>query len=347
MIMKRIYILLTACLAIAACKRVDVNFTYSPTDPRAGRSVQFTNNSSSGEEWEWTFGDGSTSTLKSPTHTYKKPGTYAVRLVVDQKKNLTASATLTVLDTVPSFGASDSVFTIYEDYTFTAQVYNPYNLKVSYLWSLPDGGSNAVVTDTAMTGSMLTLYFTRPSEGALINLRVILNSDTTYIGRGFAVSGRATHSVLLRTTEGDYRQRIFGQRADVPEEDASAATLLNSEQDTIQEYNGVEFRLSNLQYLEPEMQGFHIANRKLYFRDNEGLWVANIDGVSFPVPIDTSAFCYAMTLDKTDSRIYWSNGKGVWYMPFVGSDNNRFVTTPALLNPMDNVLLIATDPEKK
>ncbi|HOS82928.1 MAG TPA: PKD domain-containing protein [Methanolinea sp.] len=30
--------------------------------------------------WSWNFGDGTTSTLQNPTHTYTTPGTYTVAL---------------------------------------------------------------------------------------------------------------------------------------------------------------------------------------------------------------------------------------------------------------------------
>lgn len=94
----------------------------------------------------------------------------------------------------------------------------------------------------------------------------------------------------------------------------------------------------------PGIEGFKIANRKIYYRAN-GLWVANIDG-AYKVQIDDTP-CAAMTLDTKDSRIYWANAEGVWYMPFVGSDNNKFVTTPTQLNKLKNVTKIAADAEPK
>ena len=56
-----------------------------------------------------------------------------------------------------------------------------------------------------------------------------------------------------------------------------------------------------------------------------------------------AAPCEAMTLDTEDSRIYWTNAEGVWYMPFVGSDNNKFVTTPMRLNDFTGVHKLAID----
>ena len=159
----------------------------------------------------------------------------------------------------------------------------------------------------------------------------------------FNVEDRATNSLLVRTDENDYRQRIFGSRAEAAQL-IPANALLDAEQDTAQTYNGYPFTLSELQQTFPELQGFHIAYRKIYYRAN-GLWVANIDGAN-PVRIDETE-CTAMTLDMTDNRIYWANEDGVWYMPFVGSDNNKFVTVPAKLNTLTNVTKLAADGEPK
>ena len=346
--MKRTYIVLMLCCALAACKKNNVDFTFSPSAPRAGEEVTFTNQSSSGEDWNWTFGDGTISTVKSPTHTYKQPGTYLVTLTVDNKSSWTASQQITVYDTIPSFGCEDSLFTIYTDYTFKALVYNPYNYDVSYRWYMPVSDAMmqpyAEITDTTMENSSLHLYFTRPTTQAGIGLRVIMNGDTTYIQRSFEVSDRATNSVYFRTDEYDYRQRIFGDKAESAQQLAETSSLLDAEQDTLQVYNDSTFRLETLSGTFAGIEGFHIANRKIYYRAN-GLWVANIDG-AYKVQIDT-AKCTAMTLDTKDNRIYWANAEGILYMPFVGSDNNKFVTTPKQLNTITGITKIAADPEMK
>jgi len=319
-----------------------VQFTYSPEQPKAGETVTFSNLSSSGEEWAWSFGDGATSSLKTPSHVYKKPGTYVVTLKVDNKSSRTATKEITVYDTIPTFVCEDSVFYIYKDYTFTANVYNPYNYEVEYEWLFPINTVYVVITDTTFTASSLHLYFVQPMTEAPIWLKVIMNGDTTLVQKSFEVRDTTTNSMLIRTREGDYRQRIFGSRAEHARLDATAAPLLDAEQDTAQLYNGYEFRLSELQTVFPDLQGFHIANRKIYYRLN-GLWVANIDGTN-AVQIDAEP-CAAMTLDTHDNRIYWANAQGVWYMPFVGSDNNKFVTVPTQLNTLTDVTKIAADGE--
>ena len=332
------------CCAIMACNKTTVEFTYSPANPKAGQSVRFTNQSSSGQDWLWTFGDGASSSTKSPSHVYKQAGTYRIVLKVDNNNSLTATKEITVYDTVPTFTASDSIFTIYTDYTFTANVYNPYNLDVKYLWYLPampaDQQPYAHITDTSFTQSALHLYFIRPIREAGIGLRVIVNEDTTFIEHYYEVSDQTTNSVYIRTEEADYRQRIFGTKAEPEQQLAERALILEEAQDTFQNYNGHDFVLSELKEIFPELEGFHISHRKIYYRA-DGLWVASIDGAN-PVQID-SLDCTAMTLDTKDNRIYWANENGVWYMPFVGSDNNRFVYIPVLLNEMSSVTKLAAD----
>ncbi|TAJ43968.1 PKD domain-containing protein [Methanofollis fontis] len=60
------------------------DFTADGTSGTAPLTVQFTDTSSGAPtSWEWSFGDGNTSTDQHPTHTYTAAGTYTVSLTVD------------------------------------------------------------------------------------------------------------------------------------------------------------------------------------------------------------------------------------------------------------------------
>lgn len=319
-----------------ACKKTQVNFSYSPAAPKIGESVQFTNLSSSGEEWEWQFGDGATTTIKNPSHVFKKPTTFKVTLSVDKKKRLRCTKEIEIYDSIPTFVCSDTTFEIYQDYTFTAHYYNPYNYDYTFIWTIND----SVVSRKPS----FTTYFTTPFDSVTISMRMILMKDTLLISRKYFVDDQETNSILLRTPEEDYRQRIFGERAEPAKPDFDAEELLDAEQDTAQFYSGFDFTISYFKEYLPEIEGFHIHNRKIYYRGN-GLWVANIDGAN-QVQID-SMDCHAMTLDFTDSRIYWANDSGVWYMPFIGSDNNKYVYSPTRLNKMTTITKLAADSEKR
>jgi len=50
----------------------------------AGDTVRFTNISQNSNAWRWNFGDGNTSSLQNPTHTYATGGTYTISLIADK-----------------------------------------------------------------------------------------------------------------------------------------------------------------------------------------------------------------------------------------------------------------------
>ena len=341
--MKRNYILLLIGCALMACNKTTVDFTYSPAAPRAGQSVSFSNRSSDGEEWAWSFGDGSTSTSKSPVHTYRQPGTYTVILKVDDKSSLTRTHDITVYDTVPNFtcSAGDTI-DIYQDVTFTALVYNPYKYSLSYEWTVESNRLHTQLSGTN-TGSTYTVYFEQSgSNKEVIQLRVVLNGDTTVVRHEYVVRNTPATAVLMRGGQ-DYRQRIFGARAEMPAlmEYAEGKALLDATQDTVQVFNDSTFTLQALRTTFPDIEGFRIANRKLYYRA-DGLYVANINGTNSVCiePQPTQAFC----VDIVDNRIYWAVQDSVRYMPLVGSENNQFTTLPVTLNTLQGIRKIAIDP---
>lgn len=59
------------------------NFSATPLEICVGENVQFTDLSSSSAtltNWTWDFGDGSTSSIQNPSHTYTNSGLFTVKL---------------------------------------------------------------------------------------------------------------------------------------------------------------------------------------------------------------------------------------------------------------------------
>lgn len=77
------------------------DFTYETT----GLDVLFTNTSTGATAYLWDFGDESTSTEKSPSHTYDVAGEYTVTLTVSNSENVTAkkTETLTIAGAVKAY----------------------------------------------------------------------------------------------------------------------------------------------------------------------------------------------------------------------------------------------------
>jgi YVTN family beta-propeller protein len=68
-------------------------FSASPTSGKAPLNVKFTDKSTgTPTKWQWTFGDGKTSSEQNPTHKYSKVGTYKVKLTAI---NAAGSSTVT------------------------------------------------------------------------------------------------------------------------------------------------------------------------------------------------------------------------------------------------------------
>ncbi|MBO9632715.1 MAG: PKD domain-containing protein [Chitinophagaceae bacterium] len=60
--------------------RSPATFTTNPTDLCASNIIQFTNTTAVSDEWNWDFGDGTTSSLKNPTHRFADTGEHIIRL---------------------------------------------------------------------------------------------------------------------------------------------------------------------------------------------------------------------------------------------------------------------------
>jgi PKD repeat protein len=72
-------------------------FTFAPPSPVAGQTIQFIDESGdSATAWQWTFADGTSSTLQNPTHIYQAPGVYSVSLTAVNNVGQTATTTQSV-----------------------------------------------------------------------------------------------------------------------------------------------------------------------------------------------------------------------------------------------------------
>jgi PKD repeat protein len=77
-----------------------VSASATPTSGAAPLSVSFTSSASDPDgsivAYQWVFGDGQTSNLQSPTHTYQTAGTYPAKVTVTDNMGATASVTLNI-----------------------------------------------------------------------------------------------------------------------------------------------------------------------------------------------------------------------------------------------------------
>ena len=338
--------LMLLALILASCDKVTVDFSYSPSEPKAGEKVTFLNASSKGDDWLWRFGDRGASTSKNPSHTYNEPGTYQVILQVDGNEKNTCTHMITIVDSIPTFvGDHDSLaIGVFEDVTFSVKAFNPNDEQIIYHWfAQPDC---AVVADS--TGGTWKVYFTTTGQ-VDITMDITLSGKTTTVTRSYTVEDRKAPSLLMLDSDSKMlRQRIFYTLNRAEEVTsltyAEGKTILNGMQDTLQTVNGHEYRLSDLQFILPEMSGFRVAYGKVYFRTTSGLYISDVTGNNINV-IDEQPVSAVYTDTYTGAnRLYWVTSSGVYYMPLVDHPMNRFDPAKiSLLNEQSNIVRIAMD----
>jgi PKD repeat protein len=96
--------------------------------------------------WSWSFGDGATSTLQNPTHTYATKGTKMVTLTVTDATSRTSTVTRDVLVASPplaSFTYDPAAPVNGSQVRFTDTSTDPDGVIVSWSWTFGDGGTSA------------------------------------------------------------------------------------------------------------------------------------------------------------------------------------------------------------
>ena len=151
----------TYSITITVYPSPTVSFHASDTIVCLGSATTFTNTSSAGVSGAvtllWNFGDGSTSTATSPTHTYAAIGTYNVTLIVTN--SMGCSTTLTLTAYIHVFGPPTAGFSAGTTYlchipatfyfTNSTSGYGPYTCA----WSFGDGGTSSATSPSHGYGS--------------------------------------------------------------------------------------------------------------------------------------------------------------------------------------------------
>jgi gliding motility-associated-like protein len=122
-------------------------------------TVSFTNQSTGGVSYLWNFGDGTSSTLADPQHTFTEPGVYFVQLIVTNSDGCTDTLIIRVEVELTSALSIPNVFTPNSDglndlFAFTeegilevkAEIYNRWGNKI-YDWNKTGHGWNGITKD--------------------------------------------------------------------------------------------------------------------------------------------------------------------------------------------------------
>ncbi len=145
---------------VAAEEVAKADFIARQTQMNTGDSVEFldmcqvTEESGNVRDWNWNFGDGGTSTLRNPAHTYTTPGVYTVSRSIETTANVNRSVTKTAYIRVadPSatvdFVASQTNVGTGESVIFTDLSSLDASVIVSREWNFGDGSTSAATNPT-------------------------------------------------------------------------------------------------------------------------------------------------------------------------------------------------------
>ncbi|HEX2899883.1 MAG TPA: PKD domain-containing protein, partial [Bacteroidia bacterium] len=124
----------TTCQSITLCNAPVSGFTFTTS----GLSANFTNTSTNGTTYFWSFGDGVNSTQQNPVHAYPAAGTYNACLITFNPCFTDTFCTTVTICPLPvvSFNFTPNQFS----YNFTDNTPGP---NTAWAWTFGDGGTSS------------------------------------------------------------------------------------------------------------------------------------------------------------------------------------------------------------
>ena len=170
-----------------ATASLSADFTANNVNVCLGSSIIFSDASTGNpNSWVWNFGDGNSSTLQNPTHTYSNPGTYNVSLTISDGAT-TETEIKTSLITVGSSVNTQENITSCNNYNWNGTTYS---ISGNYIDTLQTSfGCDSVVT------LVLTINYSNSSQENI-------TSCDNYIWNGTTYSQTGTYTSTLQTVNG-------------------------------------------------------------------------------------------------------------------------------------------------
>ncbi len=171
-------------------------------------NVVFTNTSVNGANYLWNFGDGSTSTQQTPSHTYSTAGSFIVTLVV----NGAGTCTDTLIFAYPihvkatpnaSFGPATATGCTPLNVTFNNT--SSGLVGASYNWNFGNG-TNSIVKDPIVTylqgGNFGVVLVVTNNEGCTDTATAAITANLSPVAQALPIdtSGCAPHQVIFNNT---------------------------------------------------------------------------------------------------------------------------------------------------
>jgi gliding motility-associated-like protein len=143
----------TAKVRLVISEPPTANFTFTNNSQCAGTIIAFTNTSAKVYPYTtylWDFGDGNSSTLQNPTHSYTLPGTYSVKVTTTNHPGCEDVSITKVVTVIPAPEASFTFINnqcVNSAVTFTSTSTATTGTS-TYLWDFGDGTSSTLENPT-------------------------------------------------------------------------------------------------------------------------------------------------------------------------------------------------------
>jgi len=176
---------------VSVTSGIAADFSFSPANPTTQQTITFTDRSSGNiANWQWSFGDGSSSIAKTPTKRYTSAGNYPVTLTVSTASGLTsiASQTISVATAIQgatpvsaAFDMTPSSPAVHANVTFTD---HSTGSPTSWLWSFGDGNTSTAQNPshayTSQNSYTVTLTVANATSSASTSHVLTIAAPTVY-----------------------------------------------------------------------------------------------------------------------------------------------------------------------
>ena len=150
--MKHLPLYFLFLLSFNVTSQLNVDFTATPLTSCVGTSIAFTDLTAGSPivSWAWNFGDGSTSALQNPTHTYTVSGTFNITLIVFNGSTSIAEVkpNYIIVNPLPTVSFLSPLTSCSEPYAPIFSNVLPGSGSYSYSWNFGNGQTSTAQTPT-------------------------------------------------------------------------------------------------------------------------------------------------------------------------------------------------------
>jgi len=328
-------IVLGALILAGGCARFagQVDFSADTTSGKSPLTVTFTPDlCGSMHQYVWSFGDGTTSTERSPEHTYTKAGTYTVTLMVTPRHGDPVAVEKEDYVTVTSGFSAGRITPIY----WTEQGKN-YVQRCLRDGSYVQGLDMWIETPADVSVSGNDVYWADPGRGE-IAVHDLLTSTNTVLASGrdhpYGVAADGQNGRLYWTELYANVAGTDGMVMYVTLGGGSATSLLQTVGRPFDvEYDATWNKLYWTQYFAILPRSYGSGSYGIAVRDLSSSVIKStvLSGLSYPP--------YGIAIDSDNGKIYWTGDDAIHRCDLDGSGAETIVTGA------DDPRGIAVDPE--